>query len=152
MLCPRHLRIADCVTKTSCQVHCSPTASYMILQLRTSPCMTSLFTNQQSITRLIITFEVEQRHGIASASDTMSTSCSTMLQYLHPTANYNGVSSLPQISVQWLPWLECDTAATKETHSGGSLHPGAQPLLYQRLVSKCDLHDGAIFSTSGAMA
>ena len=78
-----------------------------------------------------------------------------MLQYLHPTADYNGVSSLPQISVQWLPWLEGDTdyaVATKETHSGGSLRPGAQPLLYQRLVSKCDLHDGATFSTSGAMA
>ncbi len=85
----------------------------------------------------------------------MFTSCSNMLQHLHLTANDDGVSLLPQISVQWLPWLECDTdyaVATKETHSGGSLRPGAQPRLYQRLVSKCDLHDVAIVSTSGAMA
>lgn len=75
--------------------------------------------------------------------------------YFQPTAEDSGVSSLPQISVQWLPWLECDAdyaVATKETHAVGSLRPGAQPLQYQRLVSRCDLHSGAMVNTSCAKA
>ena len=119
----------------------------LILKLQTSFCAIAI--NQQSTTKLTIISEV-LNFGMASHQHLTPcvSSCSSMLQYLHPTADDNAISSLPQMSVQWPPWLECDidcAVVTRETHVGGSLRPGAQPLLYQRLVSRCDLHSGAIY-------